>query len=310
MTHPIHITADRLSQLLDMPSLIDALAAAFRAGAEVPVRHHHPVTVPNRQDGMLLLMPAWQPGGLMGVKIVTVFADNARVGLASVQGSYLLMSAETGLPLALLDGRMLTLRRTAAASALAATHLARPDAKRLLMVGTGELVPHIVEAYRAIRPLTHVAIWGRDQAKAAALAARLGAEVAPDLAAAVRAADIVSCATLAAEPLVHGAWLQPGSHLDLIGGFTPTMREADDEAVRRASVFVDTRAGATKEAGDITQPLASGALTPDRIKADLADLVSGTPGRTGPDEITLFKSVGTAIEDLAAAALAHRRHMG
>ncbi len=255
-------------------------------------------------------MPAWQPGGLLGVKIVTVFPDNHLVGLASVQGSYLLMSAETGAPLALIDGRMLTLRRTAAASALAAQYLARKDAKHLLMVGTGELAPHIIEAYRAIRPLTRVTIWGRDPTKAAALAARLGAEPAPDLEAAVRQADIISCATLAREPLVQGAWLQPGCHVDLIGGFTPAMREADDEAVRRATVFVDTRAGATKEAGDITQPLANGALSLDGIKAELADLVRGAPGRTSDSEITLFKSVGTAIEDLAAAALAHRRHMG
>ncbi|TAD92095.1 MAG: ornithine cyclodeaminase family protein [Alphaproteobacteria bacterium] len=304
------LDAATLRRVLDMPGLIAALAEAFAAGAEVPLRHHHPVPVPERRPGMLLLMPAWQPGGLMGVKIVTVFPDNGQDGLASVQGSYLLMSAATGVPLAMMDGRMLTLRRTAAASALAASHLARPDAATLVMVGTGALIPHLIEAHRSIRPITRTLVWGRDPAKAAALAATVGAEVAVDLAAAVAEADIVSAATLSSDPLIQGVWLKPGAHVDLVGGFTPTMREADDEAIRRAAVFVDTRVGAMHEAGDITQPLANGTLAPSAVRAELAELVRGAPGRTAADQITLFKSVGTAIEDLAAAALAHRRHLG
>lgn len=296
-----------LAAVLDDRALIDCLREAFREGAEAPMRQHHAVPAPGG-NGTLLLMPAWQPGQALGVKVVTVFPDNASRGLSAVQGSYLLLDGETGRPRALLDGTMLTRRRTAAASALAATYLARADSASLVMVGTGSLAPHLVGAHAAARPIREVRVWGRSRDKATALAARLdrpGLRVAPagDLEAAVRAADIVSCATLAGEPLVRGAWLRPGTHLDLVGGFTPAMREADDEAVRRSRVFVDTQA-ALHEAGDIAQPLRAGLLRPDDV-ADLFDLVRGRrPGRQGEAEITLFKSVGTALEDLAAARLA------
>jgi ornithine cyclodeaminase len=290
--------------------LIDRLREFFREGGAVPQRHHHTVEVPGERDATLLLMPAWRTGTALGVKVVTVFPGNDARGLPAVAGLYLLLSAETGEPLALIDGAELTARRTAAASALAAGFLARPHARRMVMVGTGRLAPELVAAHAGVRPIREVAVWGRDPAKAEALAGRLARETglaaaaAADLEAAVRGADLVSCATTSAEPLVRGAWLRAGTHLDLVGGFTPAMRETDDEAVRRARVWVDTLDGATREAGDIVGPLGSGALSREAIAGDLFGLCRGeAAGRSGPAEITLFKSVGTALEDLAAATL-------
>ncbi|HUA56117.1 MAG TPA: ornithine cyclodeaminase family protein [Candidatus Sulfotelmatobacter sp.] len=308
----MRIIDDRaVERRLALPLLIERLRAAFRADASVPLRHHHAIEVPDAAAGTLLLMPAWIAGGCLAIKLVTVFPDNQRRSLSTVLASVLLLSATTGEALALVAGRVLTVRRTAAASALAASYLARADAAHLVMVGTGALAPALIAAHAAVRPIRRVSVWGRDPAKARGLADRLAGQafaIAPvdDLEAAVRTADIVSCATLTRDPLVRGEWLAPGAHLDLVGGFTPAMREADDTAIRRAAVFVDTRAGATKEAGDIVQPLASGVLAREAIRADLHDLARGrAPGRAAPDEITLFKSVGTALEDLAAAQLAY-----
>ncbi|MFD2262014.1 ornithine cyclodeaminase family protein [Lacibacterium aquatile] len=305
------IDAATLRRQLTYPALIDALDAAFCADVTVPVRHHHTVPVPGGSDATLLLMPAWTSGRHIGVKMVNVFPDNGARSLPSVMGVYLLFSGETGAPLALMDGPMLTVRRTAAASALASRYLSRPDAATLAMVGTGALAPHLIEAHAAVRPLKKIILVGRSEDKACALRDSLpkmpgvSFEVTTDGEAAVAAADIVSCATLSRDPVVKGDWLKPGAHLDLVGGFTPEMRETDDAAIRRASVFCDTRAGATKEAGDLVQPLASGVLTQEAIRGDLFDLArKKVGGRRSADEITLFKSVGTALEDLAAAELA------
>jgi ornithine cyclodeaminase len=299
---------------LDFTSLVEALRQMFRSGCEAPLRHHHTVkTGDGGPDATLLLMPAWQVGRHIGIKLVTVFPGNAALDMPSVMGAYLLLDGKSGEPKALLDGPALTVRRTAAASALAASYLARPDCERLLMVGTGALAPHLVEAHAAVRPIRNVLIWGRDKEKAARLAQRLDRRslkvaATEDLEGAVRGAHVISCATLAKEPLIRGAWLPLGVHVDLVGGFTPEMREADDEAVRRARVFVDTRAGACKEGGDIVQPLRSGVLREDDIAGDLFELSRGArAGRRFHDQITLFKSVGTALEDLAAAQLALER---
>jgi alanine dehydrogenase len=227
-----------------------------------------------------------------------------------VAALFVLLDRATGEPRALIDGEALTLRRTAAASALAARYLARADSQRLLVIGTGKLAPWMVRAHCAVRPrLTRVALWGRNAAAAQSLAQQLRDEGLPvaaatELADAVRAADLVCCATTASTPVVHGGWLQPGTHLDLVGGFTRAMREADDAAIARARIAVDTYAGALAEAGDLAVPLEAGVITRAQIVAELAELVRGdAAGRTGDDEITLFKSVGTALEDLAAAEL-------
>jgi len=306
--------AAETADLLPWGTLVDALETGFRNGCEMPVRHHHPVQAPPGDPGaMLLLMPAWTVEGYLGVKVATVFPGNAARGLGAVQASYILSSAVTGQPLALIDGLELTLRRTAAASALAARYLARPDGRRLLVVGAGNLAPHLAGAHAAVNPTLEVEFWARrpEQALAASrspLIDGLASGVAPDLERAVRRADIVSTATLATEPLVPGGWLRPGTHLDLVGGFTPAMREADDEAVRRATVFVDTRAGALVEAGDLVQPIATGALAPEDVAGDLFELCRGQRcGRTDEREITLFKSVGAALEDLFAAILLWER---
>ncbi len=298
---------------LDYAPLIDRLDRMFRAGCELPVRHHHPVKTLDGPEAMLLLMPAWQVGKHIGVKIVTVFPGNAAKGLPAIMGQYLLSDARTGAPVALIDGQAITVRRTACASALASRYLSRPDSAKLVMIGSGALAPHLIAAHAAVRPIEDVLIWGRDHAKAKALAQSLNTstmkvQATEDLEAAVRLADIVSAATLSTQPLVLGAWLKPGTHVDLVGAYTPERRESDDEAVRRARVYVDTRAGATKEGGDVVQPLRSGVLKPEDIRGDLLELARGDKtGRTDPGEITLFKSVGTALEDLAAAELAVER---
>ena len=310
----LQIGAEEIHRLLDFPSLVAALRAMFSNGCEVPRRHHHTIASvsPGGSPATLLLMPAWQAGQALGVKVVTVFPDNAARALPSVYGTYVLLDATTGAPAALLDGTALTLRRTAAASALAADFLARPDAEVHLMVGTGALAPYLVAAHAALRPIGETLIWGRDGQKAAALAAQLSergavARAVGDLAQAAARADIITCATLARSPLIRGEWLKPGAHLDLVGGFKPEMREGDDECVKRATVFVDTEM-AVQEAGDIVHPLRSGALARERIAGDLLALCRGeAPGRQAADEITLFKSVGTALEDLAAARLALSR---
>ncbi|MBP1885451.1 ornithine cyclodeaminase family protein [Sinorhizobium mexicanum] len=304
------LDATQTRAALPWDGLLKALGDMFANGCVMPVRHHHDVAVPGEADATLLLMPAWQPGAYVGVKMVSVFPGNQARGLPAIHGSYLLSSGRTGELLAIVDGGELTARRTAAASALAARYLAREDASRMLMVGTGRLSANVIEAHASVRPICNVTIWGRDPKKAEATAKELSLKdiavtIATNLEAAAREADIISCATLSSEPLVRGDWLKPGAHLDLIGAFKPTMRESDDRAAERSSIFVDTREGALSEGGDIVQPIRSGVITEDAVCADLFDLARGAhPGRRTAEEITLFKSVGAALEDLAGAVLA------
>jgi ornithine cyclodeaminase/alanine dehydrogenase-like protein (mu-crystallin family) len=304
------VTAAEIDQALSFPALVDALAEAFRADVVTPPRRHHTIAR-DGADATLLLMPAWTAaaqGGFLGVKIVSVFPDNGARGLPSVLGTYLLMDGETGKPVAALDGTRLTLWRTAAASALAARHLARPEARRMVMVGAGALAPFLIRAHASQRPIASVTLWNHNAEKARRTAAELARQGLPvqateDLEAAVRGADLVSCATLSTAPLVRGAWLKAGAHLDLVGAFNLAMREADDAALQRACVYVDTPAART-EGGDVALALAAGAISQADIKGDLFTLCRGeAPGRARADEITAFKSVGAAIEDLAAAVL-------
>lgn len=309
---PRVIAAAEVVAALPWPVLIEDLRQAFAQGVTVPPRQ-----VLRWPDGagtevMSLLMPAWsldpaQPGGgFYGVKLIQVAPGNAARGLPGLHGLYVLHEAATGRPLAVIDGDALTARRTAAASALAASFLARPDASTLLVVGAGRLAALLPHAHAAVRKLRQVNLWARRPEAAEALAARLRAEGLPaqavhDLPRAVAEAHIVSTATLSTEPLVRGQWLTAGSHLDLVGSFTPAMREADDDALRGARIVPDTEEAAAKS-GDLLEPLQRGVIVPADVADTLATLCRGeVPGRRSPEQRTVFKSVGTALEDLAAA---------
>lgn len=302
---------------LSWARLAQALTQGLVDGAQVPPRHVHRLGRGPAGEDSLLLMPAWNRR-VIGHKLVTVMPGNPAAGRPTVGATYLLLDRASGEPLALLDGEALTLRRTAAMSALAASRLARPDAQRLLIVGAGRLAPWMLRAHVASRPgLSSVAVWGRRPEAAQAmidqvlpaLAQELAAsgrrlptiEAVASLAGAVTGADIVSCATTSTQPLILGRDLRPGTHLDLAGGFRPDMREADDEAVAAARVVVDT-AQAWSEAGDLVQPMAAGRIGRDHPVIELAALLrADDPGRRDAGEITVFKSVGTALADLVAA---------
>lgn len=300
-----------VEQALPFKSLIPALRRAFSGDITVPMRHHHDFAHPSaEQDSTLLLMPAWKIGETLGVKVVTVSPENAQLQLPAIHGVYLLFDASTGQPLLQCDARTLTSKRTAAASALAADYLARPDSEQLLMVGTGVLAPQLIAAHATVRSIKEVYLWGRNPEKAQQLKRRIEhlgfskVEVVVDLAAVVPNMDIISVATLSPDPLIFGKWLRPGQHIDLVGSYKPSMREADDEAIVKAQVYVDTFQGATKETGDIVIPLQKGILRQSQIKGDLFGLCRAeAQGRNNPKDITLFKSVGHALEDLAAADL-------
>ena len=304
-----YLDADTLQASLSYPALISALRDGFAMTASAPRRHvHHP-----SPDATLLLMPAWQERHL-GVKLVTVVPQNRQRNLRTVNALFVLMETATGMPLAIMDGDALTVRRTAAVSALASSWLARPDSRHLLLVGTGHLAPEMAIAHCAAHAIERVTIWGRDAGRAQATAAQLRArgldpairiDIAPALDAACAVADIICCATTSAQPLVQAAHVRPGTHVDLVGGFRPDMREADDALIASASLFVDTLDGALAEAGDLVQPMMAGLISASSIRAELSALArSEHAGRQHAHEITVFKSVGTALSDLCAAELA------
>lgn len=310
----LFLNDDTVNKSLDFPKLIEALMVAFRQPFVAPNRTH--VTIPTTgRPATLLMMPAWQTTAYLGVKLATVFPDNATFNQPSVYANYVLMHGKTGQPLCMIAGRSLTLWRTSAASGLAASFLARKDSQHFLMIGAGALAPYFIRCYASLFPLQQVSIWNRTTQHAEALAQSLehlplSIHVATDLPAAVAEADLISSATLTQQPLIQGSWLTPGTHVDLVGGYTPTMREADDAVIQRSRVYVDTMYGALHEAGDIMQPIQKGLLTPTQIAGDLFGLCTGQArGRQHAQEITLFKSVGAAIEDLAAAILVYERRV-
>ncbi len=303
-----YFDAATIRELLPWPRMEAALETLLREDVAAPLRTNHSVAVPEEAAASLLLMPAWRVGHRIGVKLVTVFPGNRARGERAVNAVYALFDARNGLPVALFDGEELTARRTAGASALAARHLARGDAAHLVIVGAGRVAQSLAEAYCALRGITRVSLWSRTPEHAAAAAttmARAGLPVVAvgDLEKAVCGADVVCCATLSTEPLVRGEWLREGMHLDLVGAFAKSMRETDAAAIARADlIVVDARESALAEGGDIVQAIAEGAIGAERIAATLADLVCGRhAGRTRAGEITVFKSVGFALEDLAAA---------
>lgn len=310
------INSTQLTLCLPYPTLIDALRATFSQAIHAPLRHTHRLS----EEGptSLLIMPVWQEAQELGIKIVTVAPNNHLVGQPTVHALFILMDAATGVPLALMDGEQLTLRRTAAASALASDYLSRKNSHHLLLVGTGRLAPHMAIAHCATRPIDQVTVWGRNPHSVAHTANTLRAEGLPehiaihqatDLSVAVNQADIICSATTSKEPLIYHDWVRPGTHIDLVGGFRSDMREADDALMRHAHIFVDTYQGALAEAGDLIQPIQQGLITREAVRAELADLTTHRhAGRMNEDEITIFKSVGTAIEDLCAAKLAWHAH--
>lgn len=305
------IASAAVERLTPWSLLLPALEAAFQQPPSMPGRHGTDIPVPGDRPGSLLVMPAWRAGDVLGVKLVTVFPGARALGKAAVSGLYMLANGRTGEPLALFDAQELTARRTAGTSALAASYLARRNSTALLMIGAGHLAPRLIAAHAAVRPITTVMIWARDPSKAAALAADvrttsgLAVHAVTDLAPAASAADIISVATLSSTPLLEGQWLSPGVHIDLVGGFTAKMREADDVVMRRATIWLDQHDACLREAGDIVDPLARGVIGLEAICGDLFGLVAGSAcGRSSADAITLFKSVGLALEDLAAAELA------
>lgn len=315
----MQLNADQVRNALPWDSLIEALRDIFiRDDVRSPIRHHHSLNVPGEPAATLLLMPAWIEGEYLGVKQVNVFPGNNTRKLPGLSSHYMLSCGNSGLPLALLDGNELTARRTAAASALASSLLSRTDARNLLMVGAGRMSRYLIPAHMSVRPIQSVQVWNRNEAASTSLVAELHASdidarvcSTAQLQEVAGEADIISCATLATEPVIFGDWLKPGAHLDLVGSFTPGMRETDNAAMQRCAVFVDTRAGALSETGDLILPIREGAIRADKILAELAELCRGQhAGRAGlvdaEQAVTLFKSVGDSREDLAAAILAYR----
>ncbi|MBL6772359.1 MAG: ornithine cyclodeaminase family protein [Alphaproteobacteria bacterium] len=317
------ITAPEIEIALDQKSLIEALRRAFRMGAsarpyQAPLRNRFYVENVHADPTILLNMPSWQVDGDLGIKMVTVNAGNPAKGLPMVQGVYLFLDAGTGKVRGILEAEMITVKRTAAASALASSYLSRSDASRLLIVGAGALARHFIDAHRAVRPISDVLVWNRTPKRAEELVANYRLQedasalnsigVTDDLEAAVSGADIVTCITASSEPVIFGDWVREGTHVDLVGAFSPDSRESDDTLVQKARIFVDTRTGALAEAGDLIIPMNNGLITEDDVAADLFDLTQGErDGRRFYDQITLFKNCGSAIEDLVAARLAYQR---
>lgn len=275
----------------------------------MPLRSMYELTLPGGGRATFGLMPAWQAGTVFTTKMLTIFSDNASRGLPTIHAQILVFDGNSGMPIAVVDGTEVTRRRTAAASALAATFLAHEASSQLLIVGTGPQAAHQALAHATVRPIRRIGIWGRNIESARAVveelrtsAGTIVVDAVTDLEAAVRNADVISCATSASQPVVQGDWLKPGAFLDLVGSHTPERRECDDEAVRRSRIYVDTLVGAMAEAGDVLIPLSRGVIRETDIVGDLHSLCRREePGRRTSQEITLFKSVGSALEDLAAA---------
>jgi alanine dehydrogenase len=304
-------SAMEVAERLPYLALIDRLREAFTQSIQTPMRSLYRLGPANGTGAELGIMPAWQSAGSIAVKIFTIFPDNPANELPAIHAQILLLDGSTGAPTAVVDGTEVTRRRTAASSALAASFLARKDSDTLLIVGTGAQAAHQALAHAAVLPIRRVGIWGRSSEKAAIVARSLSlrstkfsVEVIEDLEAAARQSDVITCVTRASEPIIFGEWLKAGTFLDLVGSHSPQAREADDQAVQRASVFVDTFEGAMAEAGDILIPLRRGVIRESDIRGDLRALCQGdVPGRRTSREVTLFKSVGTGLEDLAAACM-------
>ena len=300
---------ENVASSLQYGILIEALRKAFGSKITAPERVQHTIKNKNGSDATLLLMPAWKIGEHIGIKIVSVFPENTTNNMNAVHANYFLMNANDGKPVAVMDGTELTLRRTACASALAADYLVNKNVDTLLMIGTGNLAPHMIKAHCVVRNYSRILIWGRNEEKAKRLALSLNIKdkeilAKNDLKEALNVADVISCATLTQKPLIVGDWIKPGQHLDLVGAFTPDMAEVDSKAIAMSKVVVDTYEGALSESGELINALKEGRIKKKHILSDLRELVLEEKNiRKDSNDITLFKSVGTALEDLAAAEL-------
>lgn len=302
------LSADQIRAAAPMPGLIECIKAAFQEVFVAPERQM--LNIPGGSGGRLFAsMPAFGSDGYGAVKLVTFSPDNRPKCLPTIQGAIVVFS-DQGAPVALLEGTMVTRLRTGAASALASTYLSRPESSHLLILGTGALAPFMALAHSTVRPIRTISVWGRNMNRAARTVAEIGAliqsdievDVTPSARDALATADVACCATSSPDPILLGQWLRPGTFVDLVGSFSPSNREIDDEGILRSRIFVDTYDGALVEAGDIVQPLARGLIDRNRIEGQLSDLVSGrSVGRREPADIVLFKSVGSPIEDFAAA---------
>lgn len=305
------IPDEKIIELLSYSSLIEALRDIFKSDFTMPVRHHHFYKTEDGEENTLILMPVWN-NEYMGMKQVTVAPANAKANMPSIFAQYILSNSKTGQPLAMMNATELTARRTACTSALAASFLCREDAENLLIVGGGKVAQHLAHAHSIIRNFKKVSVWMRNPEKLEEFVSSLKeqgipAESVSNLEESAREADLISCATLSPTPVIMGEWIKPGTHLDMIGSHKPTTRETDDDAIRKSSIFVDSREGALHETGELAIPIAEGIISENDVKADIVELVKGIhPGRTSPEEITLFKSAGLAVEDLAAALLVYK----
>jgi ornithine cyclodeaminase/alanine dehydrogenase-like protein (mu-crystallin family) len=305
------IPDEKISACLDYPKLIAALKEIFLSDYTLPLRHHHFYKTESGDENTLILMPVWN-NEFMGMKQVTVAPANASQNMPSIFAQYILSNSKTGQPLALMNAAELTSRRTACTSALASSYLSRIDSENLLVVGGGKVAQHLVQAHLAVRNYKKVSVWMRNSQKLDAFIDSLktqgiDAHAVSNLEEAAREADVISCATLSKNPVIKGEWLKSGTHLDMIGSHKPDTRETDDEAILKSSIFVDSRMGALHETGELALPIADGILSEKDVKADIVELVKGVHhGRTTSAEITLFKSAGLAVEDLAAALLVYK----
>jgi len=309
------IPDEKISGYLGYKKLIEALREIFQSDYTMPLRHHHFYKTSAGDDNTLILMPVWN-NEYMGMKQVTIAPANADRDMPSIFAQYILSDSKTGQPLALMNAAELTSRRTACTSALASSYLCREDAENLLIVGGGKVAQHLIQAHLAVRNFKKVSVWMRNNVKMKEFVASLKnqgipAETVNNLEESARNADLISCATLSKTPIIKGDWIKPGTHLDMIGSHKPDTRETDDDAIRKSSIFVDSRMGALHETGELALPIADGIITERDVKADIVELIKGiNPGRTTSEEVTLFKSAGLAIEDLAAALLVYKSYNG
>jgi len=298
-----HVTAADVAHRLSWNAVADAIWAA----------HHRPRpgiadAFVHRGDDVLLSRAAWIDGMGAGAKTVTAIAGNAARGLPTIHGAMLVFDDETGRPRAVIDSDLITRWKTAGDSVLGARLLARPDARHLVIIGAGAVADSLIEAYAELFPgLERIAIASRRAESARALVnekkAMYPVEIAKDIQQTVREADIIATATTSREPVLRGEWVGPGTHVDLIGAFTPEMREADDALLKKARIFIDSHATVPDHIGELKIPLDQGVIARSDILGDLYDLAAGTPGRVSPSDITLFKNGGGAHLDLMTADL-------